>query len=235
MDLGAHSPYTLECQNAVLAAPAPGATHPGSHLWPGSNSQFSRKRDSMYHWRERLFGALNGKRFVRIISPLVGMVVLVGFLASNVSADTTPTTYYACVNMKTGSIYMVNAGDTCQKGYTPMSWNQVGPQGPQGSAGPTGSQGPQGPQGPAGPTQTLTITQVFSDVLVPPGYLSYTEAVCPTGTLLTGGGFDTGDQPKLELIRSYPDSNRNGWFVEAFDSSSDSVFLSAYALCASLA
>lgn len=29
--------------------------------------------------------------------------------------------------MNDGAIYMVNAGDTCKKGYTLMSWNQVGP------------------------------------------------------------------------------------------------------------
>src|SRR5580693_6219633 len=53
-----------------------------------------------------------------------------------------------------------DAGTTCPKGTTAISWNQqgpTGPAGPAGSAGPagpkgdTGAQGPAGPAGPAGP------------------------------------------------------------------------------------
>jgi hypothetical protein len=46
---------------------------------------------------------------------------------------------------------------TCPSGFTPIHWNQTGPQGnqgppgPQGPAGPAGPQGPQGDTGPAGP------------------------------------------------------------------------------------
>lgn len=188
----------------------------------------------MYHWRERLFGALKGKHFVRIISPLVGMVVLVTFLASNASAGTTPTTYYACVNMRSGSIYMVNVGDTCQKGYTPINWNQVGPQGPQG---PTGPQGPQGPQGPAGPTQTLTSIQVYSVNDAISTGAGGAEARCPTGTLVTGGGYETlqaADLATYIVEASFPPLNRNSWEVEIFNSGTANVSLTVYALCASL-
>lgn len=47
-----------------------------------------------------------------------------------------------------------DAGTSCPKGTTAISWNQQGPAGatgPQGPAGPTGAAGPQGPAGPAGP------------------------------------------------------------------------------------
>src|SRR5690349_9252530 len=109
----------------------------------------------MRNQMKRLLTTIRVGHWMRLAGPLIGACVLAAFLATNVGADTTPTTYYACVNIKNGSIYMVNAGDTCQKGYTPMSWNQVGPQGPQGPqgvVGPAGPQGPQGQQGPAGPT-----------------------------------------------------------------------------------
>lgn len=179
--------------------------------------------------------ALRGGHWMRLAGPLTVACVLAAFLATNVGADTTPTTYYACVNMKTGSIYMVNAGDTCKSSYTPISWNQVGPQGPQGPAGPTG---PQGPQGPAGPTQTLTITQESVEILIPPGSEGFTEAGCPTGTLLTGGGFwFIENTTNVVVMKSAPDPfpSRNAWYVDAFNSGPDAVNLDVFALCASMA
>ena len=50
-----------------------------------------------------------------------------------------------------------DAGTTCPKGTTAISWNQQGPAGPQGTTGPAGPAGPAGavgaagPQGPTGP------------------------------------------------------------------------------------
>jgi Collagen triple helix repeat (20 copies) len=50
-----------------------------------------------------------------------------------------------------------DAGTSCPKGTTAISWNQQGPAGPAGATGPagpkgdTGTQGPVGPAGPAGP------------------------------------------------------------------------------------
>lgn len=191
----------------------------------------------MSHWCERLFGALKGTRSLRLISPLLGGVILAAFLVSSVSAAPTPTTYYACVNMKSGSIYMVKAGTTCKSGFTPISWNQVGPQGPQGPQGATGSTGPQGPQGPAGPTQTLTITQVQNSDTLPPGGLSDVGVVCPTGTLLTGGGFKTDELgiPNVMVIESEPVVSQNEWRVIVANPGTQDVSLTIYALCASLA
>jgi hypothetical protein len=40
----------------------------------------------------------------------------------------------------------------CPAGFTPITWNQTGPQGPQGPKGDTGPQGPAGIQGPQGDT-----------------------------------------------------------------------------------
>ncbi len=206
---------------------------------------------------KRLLTTIRVGHWTRLVGPLVGACALVALLVTNVAADTTPTTYYACVNMKTGSIYMVNAGNTCQKGYTPISWNQVGPQGPQGPqgavgpagpqgpqgqqgpAGPTGPQGPQGPQGlqgPAGPTQTLTITSVYEDATLPAGVYGV-DANCPTFTLVTGGGFDTGQtgNPNYTVQKSSPAFNKQAWEVVVSNPGPESVSLTVYALCASLA
>jgi hypothetical protein len=48
-----------------------------------------------------------------------------------------------------------DAGTSCPKGTTAISWNEQGPAGP---AGPSGPSGPAGPSGPPGPTTTVTVT-----------------------------------------------------------------------------
>lgn len=187
----------------------------------------------MQYWLERLFGALKGKRFLYIISPLVAMVVLAAFLVSGVSAGPMPTTYYACVNMKTGAIYMVNAGDTCQKGYTPISWNQVGPQGSQGPQGPAG---PTGPQGPAGPTQTLSSQEVVSSMVDVTGFVEgYAQAICPAGTVVSGGGFLVSAVISGDWLPRYSRiSSTNGWEIDIINTGSATIGIQAYAICLTL-
>jgi hypothetical protein len=77
---------------------------------------------------------------------------------------------------------------TCPTGYTPIQWNQTGPQGPVGPQGPAGPQGPQGdtgsagPAGPAGTSDMWAVSnsgfrtvlndtsgQVFESFTLPPG------------------------------------------------------------------
>jgi hypothetical protein len=48
-----------------------------------------------------------------------------------------------------------NAGTSCPKGTTAISWNKRGPAGPAGATGPAGSPGPAGPSGPAGTVSSL--------------------------------------------------------------------------------
>jgi hypothetical protein len=49
------------------------------------------------------------------------------------------------------TLRLINAGATCPKADTAISWNQTGPVGPVGAAGPAGPAGAAGPAGPAGP------------------------------------------------------------------------------------
>jgi hypothetical protein len=106
----------------------------------------------MQHWYQHLFSPLTraGKR-LRLLSILVGVIVLVLTFATVVQADTTPVTYYACVNNSSGTIHMIAADGTCSTGEQKLNWNNIGPQGPAGLAGATGPAGPIGPVGPVGP------------------------------------------------------------------------------------
>jgi hypothetical protein len=59
---------------------------------------------------------------------------------------------HACANEVSGELKVVKAGTPCQRNWTPLSWNVVGPAGPEGPQGPQGPQGVAGPQGPQGST-----------------------------------------------------------------------------------
>jgi hypothetical protein len=61
----------------------------------------------------------------------------------------------------------------------------IGPTGPIGPAGPAGARGPAGAQGSPGP---IDLTYATSDVTVAAANQATTQAVCPGGMVVTGGG-----------------------------------------------
>jgi hypothetical protein len=93
---------------------------------------------------------------------VVGLVaVIVAILTANL-ASAQATVYYACVNNSSGEIKMVAADAQCNKNWTKIDWNRVGPQGPAGPVGPAGPAGPQGEQGPQGePGPYVDLGQVM--------------------------------------------------------------------------
>lgn len=56
-------------------------------------------------------------------------------------------TINACVNSTTGTVRILQAGQSCDAGEEPLQWGVVGIQGPPGPAGATGAAGATGPQG----------------------------------------------------------------------------------------
>jgi hypothetical protein len=85
------------------------------------------------------------------------LVLLTLFSATVVSADSTPTVFYACVNNSSGTIHMITATGTCASSEQEIIWNNIGPQGPQGPQGDAGPQGIQGSPGPAGENGLSTV------------------------------------------------------------------------------
>jgi hypothetical protein len=81
------------------------------------------------------------------MSLILSVGLLLFTLISVVQADTTPTTYYACVGIKLGTIRMISSSQSCTQYEYEISWPNIGPQGPQGQTGPQGPAGPQGPSG----------------------------------------------------------------------------------------
>jgi hypothetical protein len=99
----------------------------------------------------------------------------------------------------------------------------------------TGLQGPpggQGPQGPAGPGSVLDVQTVLNQRSAGPG-LAQTDATCPAGYALTGGGAGTGDGAS-ELIDSSPNVSQPGtWAVIYYNPPSGALNV-AFAMCARL-
>jgi hypothetical protein len=133
-------------------------------------------------------------------------------------------TIYACVNNSSGQVSIVSAGTVCPNNSTPKSWNIVGPTGATGPAGPTGATGPAGPAGVSGYeiVQSATTLNVHSGAYV----------LCPTGKVVTGGGFN--NSANSELHASYPVGvgGQAGWYVQAGATVDDGgVVGDVYAIC----
>lgn len=94
--------------------------------------------------------ARNKRRIAKRFAAVAGITAIV---TTGVSAAAIPDSngvINACRDDRTGSLNVIDEGQTCRRGTTPISWNQRGPQGPQGWQGPMGPQGPQGASGPQG-------------------------------------------------------------------------------------
>lgn len=105
--------------------------------------------------------------------PVMGLAVLAvglasfasGAVARNAIAQPDSETIYACKGERSGSVRLVNAGETCLRGEVLVTWNVLGPAGPQGASGATGAPGPQGetgPQGPAGENAVPVVNGILN-------------------------------------------------------------------------
>ena len=125
-----------------------------------------------------------------------------------------------------------DAGTSCPKGTTPISWNEQGP---------AGSPGPSGPAGPTGAAGPSTAGPSGLDVVLEQGSAGNRSiAYCPADhPYVLGGGYSTYN---YEVIASFPvagngdgvgseGSSGNGWEVQTVDYPNGSP-PGAYAICA---
>lgn len=148
----------------------------------------------------------------------------------------TITACYPTAAAQTGAPAQLLIVDTatghCPAGFSTLTWAQ------QGAPGPTGPQGPAGPQGPPGPTGAKqTFKQVTGTPLdIAGGDTGLAEADCAPGTTVTGGGwFATAMHGSIAYEVSVGESrpSAQGWLVNAHNTYTDHVILTAYAICAS--
>jgi hypothetical protein len=132
-------------------------------------------------------------------------------------------TIRACVDASTGEIRIVAAGTPCAPGSVVLKWNLQGPAGargpagpagplgptgaagPAGPVGPAGAAGPPGPEGPAGPSGIANVHYILGG-MVP--NTAVARAICPTGTIVTGGGGFSVNGAALQ--QNYPISDDTG-------------------------
>lgn len=114
--------------------------------------------------------------------------------------------------------------------------SQTGPQGLQGPKGDTGETGATGPQGPKGDTPTLSRQVVHVQYYPTPYAVGPYYAMCPTGMVATGGGFDV-DPTKVTVHSSMPwldGTGASGWRVYTTNHIGYPTEFGVYALCVSL-
>ena len=109
-----------------------------------------------------------------------------------------------------------------------------GLRGPAGRAGPKGDTGPIGPKGdtgPTGPAGLSNITTVRVTASVPPSQYGGEPAVCPAGSSVVGGGFNSANR-LLTATTSRPIDNT--WDARAYNTSAGALNLDTYAVCATV-
>jgi hypothetical protein len=101
-----------------------------------------------------------------------------------------------------GNLKVVDGASACPRGYTPLTWNQTGPQGIQGIKGDQGIQGPKGDPGASGAQGPKGDT----------GAQGATGPVGPAGTYTAGYGIDlTNDTLSIQphSVRGGQDTTAN--------------------------
>jgi DNA-directed RNA polymerase specialized sigma24 family protein len=82
-------------------------------------------------------------------------------------------------------------------------------------------------------TPTPAVTQVPSQITIPGGATQSTSANCPSGSIITGGGFQYIQTGGLEIEASNIVLLGNGWTVTARNTTGGSLTLNAFAICVS--
>ncbi len=111
---------------------------------------------------------------------------------------------------------------------------------PAGQRGPAGPAGPAGPQGPSGTAGGLSGLEVIYAASVGGAFtVKSSEAHCPSGKKVTGGGSVIAGKTNATVTVSAPGAvpNPTSWYVEATEpsASGEDWTLYAYAVCANVA
>ena len=151
-------------------------------------------------------------------------------MAGGVAYATIPdsnSVIHSCYATKDGSLRVIDTGvgQSCHPKESPLKWNAQGPTGP---TGPPGSQGPKGDQGPAGISGLEQDTKTAS--IPPGGWILNVD--CPTGKLAISGGWNSSAFDALDVESSLPFKDDSGWSFVFFNTTSSTITVTAYVMCA---
>jgi hypothetical protein len=158
-----------------------------------------------------------------MVAALAAPMIMLGGLAvaSIPSAD---GVINACRKNSTGDLRVIDSGASCPSGFTPLNWNQTGPQGPAGADGVSGLE-----------TRRATAT-------VDANSIKSAAVVCSEGKKALGGGVEfTNPGADVNVIASTPQGatgdgsdNANGWVGEVYNHESTPKLLYVWVICASV-
>ncbi|HTX90682.1 MAG TPA: NBR1-Ig-like domain-containing protein [Anaerolineales bacterium] len=142
-------------------------------------------------------------------------------------APTTPGTYTGNWKLRNDSGVLFGLGAS-----NGDFWVKINVPAPTATA--TSSGGPTGPilHIPVGPILPLLLPstqQVLTQVSAPAGGVGHAVVSCPSGTVVTGGGFAANSS--LLVYSTF--ASGNGWEVDALNTSGSSQLLNSYAICLS--
>jgi hypothetical protein len=193
---------------------------------------------------------LIGKRNLLVVLTIV-TALAIGGASAVLASGNSGNVIYACVNNSSGTVKIVAADTVCHENSTLVHWNQEGTPGQDGAPGADGADGADGMDGQDGADgadgadgekgdkgDPGPASGAVSQVVAGRASIVLSTAVCPAGTFAVGGGFFmTNDSPPFA---SFPSTTGSGtapvgspapaWTV--IKDPSDSVFVTAFAICA---
>jgi hypothetical protein len=110
------------------------------------------------------------------------LAMAVGGATVAVATNDNGEVIHACVNNHSGTLKIVDSPDDCHKNWSPLNWNQQGPDGTDGMDGTDGTDGAPGISG----YEQVVQTEMLVDAQV--GDFITTGVACPDGKKLLGGG-----------------------------------------------
>jgi len=171
---------------------------------------------------------------------LTGSGTAATLIATHRDAGSTRATYrVAMTKALHGTQALPQARAAIQRVLAHAAKATPGPRGPRGFRGPrgrTGPQGPRGPAGPAGPTGIATITAVDGPTVAQCAsgggacQVAQSDAVCPAGLRVVGGGFASATIDNITLFAASTSSTTYSVVAENLYTAGNSI--KAQALCA---
>lgn len=175
----------------------------------------------------------------------LGIIVLVVIATGGAYATTSRGGEIGvCVHEQGGGLY---SAQHCVGRDQKLRWNASGPQGP---TGPTGPAGPAGPKGDTGATGLAGATgpaglSGISDYRIVDGAVGHaaggtnnpasSDAICPAGTSVLGGGFTTstqGNESEYSVVSDGPVNGAGQWDVQLDSPGPGTYNVQSYAICA---
>ena len=82
------------------------------------------------------------------------------------------------------------------------------------------------------PGALQTSSHVSDYITIPGGYFFSTDAICPAGEIVTGGGYNVGSaSEEIQVIISEPSLSINGWHIHAWNQGTVDHTIRAHVVC----